>query len=210
MYDFRDVKHDISAFILAGGRSTRMGQDKAFLQLHGRTLLEHAIDTAKSVTPMVRIVGSHEKFATYGDVVEDAFEQRGPLGGIHAALRASATELNLLLAVDTPFVQPCALEFLIDVAANSGKMVTVPRVNGFLQTLCAVYRRSFADLAEKSLNSGKNRIDPLFTPEVAHIVTEAEMQALAFDVAMFDNLNTPDDYEKAHAHRMARPHRHEH
>lgn len=187
-----------------------MGQDKAFLELHGRTLLEHAIETATSITPTVRIVGSREKFAAYGVIVEDTFEQRGPLAGIHAALQSSSTELNLILAVDTPFVQPCALEFLIDVAENSGKMVTVPRVNGFLQTLCAVYRRMFAELAKKSLSEGKNRIDPLFTPEVARIVTETEMQALAFDPAMFDNLNTPEDYEKAHAHRMARPPRHEH
>jgi molybdopterin-guanine dinucleotide biosynthesis protein A len=205
-----DVRHDISAFILAGGRSTRMGQDKAFLQLNGGTLLERAIETARAVAPVVRIVGQKEKFAKYGDVVEDTFEQRGPLGGIHAALRGSSSELNLILAVDTPFVQPSALEFLIDVAANSTKMVTVPRVNGFFQTLCAVYRRAFADLAEKSLNVGRNKIDPLFTPEVARIVTESEMQALAIDPAMFDNLNTPEEFEKAHAHRMTRQPRHEH
>jgi len=187
-----------------------MGQDKAFLSLHGRTLLDHALETVRSVTPTVRIVGQKDKFSPFGDVVEDQFPDRGPLAGIHSALRSSKTDLNLILAVDTPFVLPDALQYLADVAALSSKMVTVPHANGHLQTLCAVYRRSFADLAEASLRQGKNRIDPLFTPEIAHIISAEELRALAFDATMFDNLNTPEEYERAHAHRMARHHRHEH
>lgn len=204
------MARDITAFVLAGGHSSRMGQDKAFLSLHGRTLLEHAIECARAVTNDVRIVGKKDKFASYGDVVEDIFTDRGPLAGIHTALRSSASELNLVLAVDTPFVQPCVLDYLIDLAAASSKLVTVPRVNGHHQTLCAVYRRGFADIAEASLKAGKNRIDPLFTSEIARVISEEEMQSLAFDPAMFDNLNTPEEYERAHAHQMARHHSHEH
>jgi molybdopterin-guanine dinucleotide biosynthesis protein A len=195
------VRPDITAFVLAGGRSSRMGQDKAFLRLHGRTLLEIALDHARAVAATVRIVGQKDKFASYGDVVEDIFAGQGPLAGIHAALRSSVTELNLLLAVDTPFIEPRALEYLIDEATDSGRLVTVPRISGFLQTLCAVYRRAFADIAETALKQGKNRIEPLFTPEVARIITEEEMRALALPPAMFDNLNTPEEYEKAHAER---------
>jgi molybdenum cofactor guanylyltransferase len=202
--------HDISAFVLAGGRSSRMGQDKAFLQLHGRTLLEHAIETARSVTSNVRIVGQREKFAAYGEVVEDTFRDRGPLAGIHSALRSSNSELNLVLAVDTPFIEMNVLEYLIHAAAQTTKLATVPRIAGHLQTLCAIYRLGFADVAEASLQAGKNRIDPLFTPEVAHVIGEEEMRSLAFDPRMFDNLNTPEEYERALAHRMARQNPHEH
>jgi len=152
MYHVLIVPGAITAFVLAGGRSSRMGHDKAFLQLNGRTLLEHALDTARSVAATVRIVGQRAKFGSYGDVVEDQFTQRGPLAGIHAALRSSETDLNLILAVDTPFVQPCALQYLIDAAAESEKLVTVPRVNGHLQTLCAVYRRGL-DRKSTRLNS---------------------------------------------------------
>src|SRR5690348_1515752 len=95
---------DVAAFILAGGKSTRMGADKAFVPLDGRTLLARALDLARSVTPDVRIVGNPETFASFAPVVEDVFRDRGPLGGIHAALRASTKELNLILAVDVPFV----------------------------------------------------------------------------------------------------------
>ena len=208
-YHERLKRDDISAFVLAGGRSSRMGNDKAFLQLRRRALLAHALETAGSVASHVRIVGQREKFGSYGEVVEDTFHERGPLAGIHAALRASNSELNLIIAVDTPFIATPVLEYLISAAEASGKMVTVPRVAGHLQTLCAVYRREFAEIAEKSLNAGKNRIDPLFTPEVAGVISEEEMRSVAFDPSMFDNLNTPEEYEQALA-RLAHQNAHGH
>ncbi len=79
----------VAAFILAGGKSTRMGTDKAFVEYDGRILLERALSLARSVTPDVRIVGSQEKFAPFAPVVEDIFRDCGPLGGIHSALRSS-------------------------------------------------------------------------------------------------------------------------
>ena len=76
---------EVTAFILAGGKSTRMGADKAFIEFEGRTLLARALDLARSVTSNVCIVGTREKFARFAPVVEDVFRDRGPLGGIHAA-----------------------------------------------------------------------------------------------------------------------------
>ena len=95
-----------------------MGQDKAFLQLQGRTLLDHALETARSVTDQVWIIGQREKFAPYGPVVEDVYRDRGPLAGIHTALRSSTTELNVILAIDTPFIAKPVLEYLIRVAED--------------------------------------------------------------------------------------------
>ena len=106
MYDraMDGASADIAAFILAGGKSTRMGTDKAFVTLDGRTLLARVLEVAHSVTRDVRIVGDAAKYAVFAPVVEDVFRDCGPLGGIHAALRASQAELNLILAVDVPFV----------------------------------------------------------------------------------------------------------
>ena len=107
---------DFSAFVLAGGRSRRMGSDKAFLQFEGRTLLAQALDLLRALTPEVRIVGPAAKFATYGRVIEDVYPGHGPLAGIHAALSASTTELNLILAVDLPFVSESLLRFIVEQA----------------------------------------------------------------------------------------------
>src|SRR5690349_5139120 len=115
------------AFVLAGGQSTRMGAEKALVELDGRTLLERALTLAGSVSSDVQIVGSKAKFARYGDVIEDEFLQHGPLGGIHAALRASKSELNLMLAVDMPFVEVRFLEFLFEEAArHESAVATIP------------------------------------------------------------------------------------
>src|SRR5512146_1555449 len=186
--------NDLTAFVLAGGKSSRMGTDKALLQLEGTTLLERALQLAHTVAPLVRIVGQREKFASYGPVVEDVYPGRGPLGGIHAALTASATELNLILAVDTPFLTTALLEYILDQARAAGALVTVPRVGGRLHPLCAVYRRAFAARARQALEDGKNKIDPLFTPPDTRVVEEAEFLHLGISPGVLDNLNTPEEW----------------
>jgi phospholipid/cholesterol/gamma-HCH transport system ATP-binding protein len=186
--------HDLTAFVLAGGKSSRMGADKAFVSLDGQTLLARALELAHSVTPDVRIVGDPGKFSSFSPVVEDVFPDCGPLGGIHAALRASSTDLNLIMAVDTPFVSPALLRYLITRARSSpAATVTVVRTSGGWQPLCAVYRREFADAAEKALEAGRYKIDALFTATQTQIIEEDELKAVGFSLNMFRNLNTREE-----------------
>jgi molybdopterin-guanine dinucleotide biosynthesis protein A len=191
----------VTAFVLAGGKSSRMGTDKAFLRLEGETLLERALTTAASVAGDVRIVGDAGKFAAFGRVVEDVYRDRGPLGGIHAALSSSTTELNLMLAVDSPFVGTKFLDYLILCARESGALVTVPRADFGLQPLCAVYRRGFTEVAEQALREGKNKIDSLFAKVGTCVIEENELVRMGFSVEMFRNLNTQEEFEKAKGDR---------
>src|SRR5579862_8087270 len=103
----------VAAFILAGGQSSRMGSDKAFLELAGKPLIVRALELAHEVVTDVRIVGDAKKFGRYAPVVEDVYSNRGPLGGIHAALAQSEKECNLMLAVDLPFVPAQFLKYLL-------------------------------------------------------------------------------------------------
>jgi molybdopterin-guanine dinucleotide biosynthesis protein A len=186
----------VTAFVLAGGKSTRMGVDKAFVDYDGRTLLAQALDVTRSVTPDVRIVGSPEKFAPFAPVVEDIFRDCGPLGGIHAALRASPTEFNLVVAVDTPFVSSAFLQYLISHARGAPEAAAVvPRVDGGWQPLCAVYRRQFADAAEDALRAGRNRIDRLFDLVRIRVIEQEELEGAGFSLVLFRNLNTPEELE---------------
>ena len=82
-------------------------------------------------------------------------------------------------------------------AAQCQAVVTAPRVRRHNQPLCAVYRPAFAAVAEASLRQGRNKIDPLFAEVSTRIIGEDELQQLAFDPGMFDNLNTPEDWERA-------------
>jgi molybdopterin-guanine dinucleotide biosynthesis protein A len=202
VYDRRvkeGIKLGVTAFVLAGGKSSRMGSDKAFLRLGDETLLSRALKLAGAVVSEVCIVGDAKKFAAFGRVVEDVYRDRGPLGGIHAALSGSTTELNLMLAVDLPFVTQKLLQYLLSRALESGAIVTVPRAGSGsgVQPLCAVYRRGFAEVAEQSLLEGKNKIDSLFARVETCIIEENELVRADFSAEMFRNLNTPKELEKA-------------
>jgi len=193
----RSSAPDVTAFILAGGKSMRMGTDKAFVDYEGHSLLERALEIARSVTSGVRIVGSRKKFAQFAPAVEDIFPDHGPLGGIHAALRASSTDLNMMLAVDMPFVPGAFLKYLIRHSRNSPEATAViPRGNGRWQPLCAIYRRDFADAAETALLAGRNRIDLLYPEIHLRVIEEEELQREGFFRDIFDNLNTPEELEE--------------
>jgi len=189
---------DVTVFILAGGKSTRMGADKAFVEYDGQTLLARALELARSVTPEVLIVGNREKFAAFAPVVEDEFRNCGPLAGIHSALRASPADLNLMLAVDMPFVSAPLLRHLIAQAQTApDTLVVVPHVDDRMQPLCAVYRREFADAAEGALHRGQYKIGRLLDQLRTRVVTQTELETAGFFPAIFRNLNTPEDLESA-------------
>jgi molybdenum cofactor guanylyltransferase len=195
VYD-RSVEN-ATGFILAGGKSSRMGVDKAFLEVGGRTLLARALELAETVAQQVRVVGDKTKFAPFGIVVDDIYPERGPLGGIHAALMSTATDFNLMLAVDLPFIGPEFLTYLLSEAGRTNAAVTVPRTDGGFQPLCAVYRKEFAEVAERSLQAGRNKIDLLFREVNTLVIEQEELKNAGFAIEIFRNLNTQAEWERA-------------
>jgi molybdopterin-guanine dinucleotide biosynthesis protein A len=193
----QDAPNSVTAFVLAGGKSTRMGSDKAFVVLDGQTLLGRALHAVRTVTHNVMVVGQRSKFSTHAPVVEDIFADRGPLGGIHAALSVSATELNLILAVDLPFVEEGFLSFLLKAAEETDAMAVVPRAAGGWQPLCAVYRKVFGKAVEAALKAGRNKIDLLFGPVPVLTISEQEIRSAGFSLDMFRNINTREELEQA-------------
>lgn len=206
--------NSLAVFVLAGGKSSRMGADKAFLSLGGRTMLERALELAGKVAGVgtaahryaveqssrkshIAIVGDPEKFAAFGAVIADVYPGQGPLAGIHAALLSSQAELNLIFAVDLPFLDARFLEYLIRRAGQSGAAVTVPVIEGRYQPLCAVYRKEFAAVAEKALSLHQNKIDALFSDVPICTVVEGELTRAGFNPRFFRNINAPEDWELA-------------
>jgi len=188
---------DVAAFVLAGGKSRRMGKDKAFLELGGRTLLSRALELAESLTETVAIVGNGSNFFPLGRVIDDIYPGQGPLAGIHAALTASDSALNLMLALDIPFIETDFLRYLLSEASRSSAVVTVPKTKDHWHPLCAVYRQEFAITADEALRRGKNKIDPLFAKVETRVINQDEMRRLNFFDSMLRNLNTPEDWKIA-------------
>jgi molybdopterin-guanine dinucleotide biosynthesis protein A len=192
-------------FVLAGGKSSRMGldTDKAFLDFRGQSLLERALAVAGAVCDRVTIVGDPAKLANYGSlnygsseygpVLADIFPGCGPLAGIHAALTHSAAELNLMLAVDMPFVTRELLAFLFAAAEASDAVITVPRTSKGLQPLCAVYRHGFSAAAEQALRAGRYKVDAVFSGMSVRVIEGDELATAGFSEQNFFNVNTPQD-----------------
>ena len=191
------VHSKLSGFVLAGGKSTRMGQDKAAVSLNGRTLLEHALAALRQVCRDVSILGRHDLYGSLAPVYEDIFPGCGPLGGIHAALSGSQTQFNLIIAVDTPFLVPNFLSYLAERAIASGSVVTTPEIENYTQPLCTVYSLDFLPIAENALKLGNYKIVPLFPRGRTLVIQESELRQFAFAADMFENLNTPEDLARA-------------
>jgi molybdenum cofactor guanylyltransferase len=187
----------ITGFVLAGGKSTRMGRDKAGLSFDGRTLLETALEAARAVADKVFILGDPELYGAYAATIADVFPGCGPLGGIHAALQQTTTEFNLMIAVDTPFLSGSLLRYLVERALEARAIVAAPKINAYPQPLCAVYSRAFLPIAERALKTGAYKIVPLFPETGTLLIREAELKEVAFTAEMFENLNTPEDLERA-------------
>jgi molybdopterin-guanine dinucleotide biosynthesis protein A len=147
----------IEAFVLAGGRSRRMGRDKALLEWGGSRLVERAVQSLRGVCALVRIVGDREDLNRLAPVVADTFPGSGPLGGIHAALAATTHDWNLFLPVDMPLLPAGFPAWMLDRVALTEAVATMPVVAGLPQPLCAVYHRAMEPALREELTAGRLR-----------------------------------------------------
>lgn len=193
------------AAIQAGGRSSRMGQDKAWLSVKGETLISRAISAARSVADRLLIVideaSPHRKAylelaqREHADLIFDEEPGRGPLAGIHAALKHVGQGKSLLImACDLPFVTSQFLEFLVREHARYGKLVTVPRdPEGRLQPLLAVYSTQCLPKIEEHLKRRLWRVDRLFEVVPTHTISPDSYSHLDNPQRLFANINTRAD-----------------
>jgi len=188
-------RFDITGFILAGGRSRRMGRDKAQIPWGSGTLLSHACRQMKRVFAKTYIVGGAQSVGGCA-VLSDNFLSRGPLAGIHSALKHSRTDWNLVLAVDLPLVNSALLEFIAKSCDEVNDAVAV-RVGGHFQPLCAAYQRRLLPEVESRLRASELSIHRLLEAASTRIMEERELISAGFRGEMLWNVNTPEDLERA-------------
>lgn len=181
---------DVTAFILAGGNSTRMGEEKAFVEIGGRLLIDHALRRLKSLECDIFIVGPKSRFNAFGRVIEDKHVGKGPLAGLEAALERSETEFNVITAVDTPLVPSTLFLDLLKALRSSNADVIIPRAAGGLHPLTGIYRRSFLDTVKTAIAGEQLKIDAAILSR-PYLIFEAEAQG--FFPEQFINLNDPED-----------------
>jgi len=174
-----------SGFILAGGRSKRMGRDKALLDWHGMPLLNHMTALLQRATDDVKVVGR--------DHFPDRLPGLGPLTGIETALTVTSTDNNLIVAVDLPLLTADFLIFLRQAAEHSKSPLLACKIRSHFPLCFAIRRRLLPDV-QRRLSKGDLSIRGLIEASDAEIVSESKLCKLGFEPAIFRNLNTPEDY----------------
>ncbi len=183
----------ITIAILAGGRSSRMGTDKSFAPLLGKTLIQHVLARLTPLgAPIILITNRPDDYAPlglpmFGDVIPD----KGSLGGLYSAVTHSPTGHTLCVACDMPFLNPTLLEHLIGL--RQGYDVIVPRINGFPETLHAVYHKTCLGPMREQIEQDRLKIVGFFGQVRVRFVEEAEVKRFDPDLRSFVNVNTPEE-----------------
>lgn len=187
-----DMHH--AGYVLAGGRSSRMGSDKALLPFRGGSLLEHLAQVVLQAAGSVTVVGPAERYGHLGlRIVEDRRQGCGPLAGIHAALLDSPAEWTLVVACDLPYLRPDLLSWILAKTAATEADVLLATVDGeHPEPLCGVYRKSAKAVVTAALDAGNLKITKALAPLQVELVRISEASQLA-------NINTPDQWQEVAA-----------
>jgi len=188
----------ISGVILAGGSNKRFGGiDKANVVIDGKTIISRIISTISDLFVEIIIVTNKpeefQEFIQY-KIVKDQYLKAGPLGGIHAALKASSEDAIFIFAGDMPFLDKEIISDQINEFNKRGHDVFIPKVDQFVEPLHAIYRKSALNHLEKFLLEGKSRAVRDFLSEVNvgyFQLPKTEKTKLAFA-----NINSPSDLNK--------------
>lgn len=179
-----------SMVVLAGGRSSRMGTDKADLCLKGRTFLEWQLEKGRALGIEDIQVSGYRGARCPVPVTEDRVPGRGPLGGLESCLRRAKCRKCLVLSVDVPLVPVQELERLLEAAACADAPVTVLKHGETEQPLIAVYDRSLADEMLAEITERKGAVFA-FIRRVGYAVYQSQAAAVCFS-----NINSPEVYQK--------------
>ena len=187
---------EVSAIILAGGQSRRMGRDKALIDYQGRPIIAHVIATLRTLSDDIAVVSNRsDVYRSFGvRLVPDYDPPCGPLGGIAVGLQAAQHALAVVVACDMPFLNVTLLRWLIDQAAAYDAVV--PQTGEEFEPLHAIYRRVCHGPIVQRIERGERRVISFFGDVRLRLVPEAEWRLRDPTGRSLVNLNTPDDLEK--------------
>lgn len=182
---------------MAGGKSRRMGRDKAWLDLgDGIPIVRRVVAVLAGVADEVFVVANDPAYDALGlRVVRDRYPDGGALGGIATAVAAAAGEVVLAAACDMPFLSAPVWQLIVRLAPDSD--VVVPRVAGEFETLHAAYAKSCLPAMVSALTTRRLRVISFFPDVRVREVGEDELRMADPGLRSFTNVNTPEELEAA-------------
>ena len=196
---------NVSGAILAGGKSRRMGVEKAFIELGGSTIVERVIDAiGQVVSEIIIVTNDPEDFihvkAQYIrdlpiDIVKDIHRGIGALGGLHSGLYHASEDRVFVCACDMPFMNPDLVRFIVKALDKND--AAVPVVQGFFEPLLAAYSKRCIDSIEGEIKKGERQILSFYDSVKLRKINEWELRSVDKDLHSFININSPKDLIEA-------------
>jgi molybdopterin-guanine dinucleotide biosynthesis protein A len=187
----------ISGIILAGGKNSRMGTNKAFLNIDGVRLIDIIMSIYREIFEEIIIVTNEPlAYVEFNDatVVTDIYKDKGPLGGIYTGLFYSKNNYAFVSACDMPYLNK---DFILYLAEQTGKYdIVVPRLADGFQPLHAIYSRNCLPTIKRLLTADKLKITGFYKEMRQMSITEDKIKPFDKDGRLFLNINTPGDVKK--------------
>ncbi|MFT6923778.1 MAG: molybdopterin-guanine dinucleotide biosynthesis protein A [Crocinitomicaceae bacterium] len=184
----------LNAFILAGGKSSRMGVDKGLVHLSGKPMIQYIIDTLEQLKLPIQIVSNSSEYKSFGHpVFEDLISDKGPIGGIYTALNHSDSEMNLIISCDTPFVNPALIESLIAECKNQN--VTISEYEGWQHPLIGIYSKRGIKTFQSQIEKDELKLSKANELLNAKAVPMDNIKGIT--ARTFDNINTIEELKEA-------------
>ena len=187
-------RHSVSALILSGGRSRRMGCDKALIKLEGEYLIQRIVRWFKPRFDEILVLsGRTKRYEKLLDVpvLPDLVKHKGPLGGLYTGLKSCRYDWALLIACDMPFVRPEIIELLV------GEIGTEPivafEIGGYRTHTLTLYHKSCLPLIEQQIRANDLALHRLFKRVPVKLISERRARQADPELLSFRNLNRPED-----------------
>lgn len=186
------TQYTIAAYVLAGGKSSRMGCDKGLMSYRGKSMVQHTLECLVEANLHAIIVANSSYYHSFGHiVVGDIVQQKGPIGGLLTALTHTSTEYVLLLSCDTPHVTAKLVNFVA--SQIDGNDAVVPVYNGVSYPMCAAYSTNLKSVVQERVASNKLRMRDLVADVSSKFVDVTGI--VPADVNAFANFNSMSDFE---------------
>lgn len=187
----------MAAIVLSGGKTRRMLWNKASLRIGQKTIIERETEVLSTLFPTIIVVTNAPETHKHLEarLVSDLVPDKGPLGGIYSGLVASKNEYNFVVGCDLPFLNDGLISYMVDV--KNGHDIVVPKLNGFLEPLHAVYSKNCLIPIRRQLDRNELRIQSFFGEVKVRYVRESEIEKYDPEGIGFLNVNTEDDLRKA-------------
>jgi molybdopterin-guanine dinucleotide biosynthesis protein A len=188
---------NISGIILSGGKSLRMGKNKAFIEIDGISMIDRTINLFKKIfNEILVITNNKEQFLHINNakIYNDLIPFKGALGGLYTGLFYSSYEYSFCVACDMPFLNESLIKYLI--SKLNGEDIIVPKTKEGLEPLHALYSKRCLSPIKEMIDSGKSRIIDIYPLLNVKVIEENEFIALDPGRKSFLNINTPEELDR--------------